>query len=183
MYTKGKGKVILMAYVDADFAQCKETRKSVTGYVVKLGECTIAWKSRKQAVVSLSSAEAEYIALSEVTRIVVWLRGILKEIGFEQEEPTVIYEDNNSCIFMAENEENSERSKHIDVKYHYIREQILKKQVKLIRIETENNLADMFTKAIKRDKFIRFRGELGLKESTDIQLGGVSSQLNTIDLR
>jgi len=125
-----------------------------------------------------------HIALSEVARIIIWLRGILKEIGFEQEEPTIIYEDNNSCIFMAENEENSERTKHIDVKYHYVREQIYKKQVKLIRIETENNLADMFTKANKRDKFIGFREQLGLKDSKDIQLGGVSSQLNsTIDLR
>ncbi len=73
----------------------------------------------------MSSAEAEYIALSEVTRIIIWLRGI----GFEQEKPTVIYEDNNSCIFMAENEENSERTKHIHVKFHYVREQISKKQV------------------------------------------------------
>jgi hypothetical protein len=157
-----KGNLNLEAYVDADFAQCKETRKSVTGYVVRMCGGAISWRSRKQPVVTLSTMEAEYVAASEVAREIVWIRSMLHELGLTQEEPTTIWEDNNSCIAMANNPDLQDRSKHVDVKYHYVREQVEKNVIKFERVNTKEQVADTLTKALEKKSFEKSKLELGL---------------------
>ena len=166
-YSKNNNKE-LECFVDADYAGCQEKRKSTTGYVILFAGGVIDWKSSKQSMVTLSSAEAEYVALSTAVAKVCWLRNLLKEIGYKQETGTKIYEDNNACAIMAKGETNSGRTKHIDVKYHFVREKQAIGEIVIERVDTANQLADGFTKALGPVKFKKFRELLGLVEM-DIQ--------------
>ncbi|GMJ01569.1 hypothetical protein HRI_003826100 [Hibiscus trionum] len=112
----------LTAYCDADWAACPLTRKSVTRYYIKLGESLVCWKSKKQNTVSRSSAEAEYRGMASTTTEVVWLRGLLLELGFEQTEPTIVYSDSQAALQIAANPVFHERTKHIEIDCHFIRE-------------------------------------------------------------
>ena len=162
------GKIDLECYVDSDFAGCKETRKSTTGYIIMFAGGVIDWKSSKQSMVTLSSAEAEYVALATAVSKVCWLRNLLKEIGYEQPSGTKIYEDNNACATMARNETTTARSKLIDVKYHFMREKQANGEISVQRVDTANQIADGLTKPLGPIKFKRFRELLGLVE-IDIQ--------------
>jgi hypothetical protein len=162
-YEQGNGEVTLSAYVDADFGGCKETRKSTTGFVIMLGNGAVMWRSRKQVTVALSSAEAEYVAASEAVRSIIWLRSILAEIGFEQKGPTTVFENNNACIAIGSNLETKERSKHIDIKYHFVREKIASCEICFRRIDTKEQIADVLTKALDKTKLEKFRENLGVK--------------------
>lgn len=149
--------VKLTAYSDADWANDLEDRVSVTGYVNMLGGACTSWRSMKQKCVATSSQHSEYMALSETAREVVFMRGLLAELGFEQKEPTIIYEDNTAAKALAENPVNHNRSKHIDVQYHYVRTAIEDRLVKVEWIPTKDQLADLFTKPLDRIKLEEFR--------------------------
>ena len=117
----------MTAYVDADFANYKD-RKSLTGYTFKLAGQTIAWKTKKQPTVSLSMVEAEYIALDTTTSELIWVRNLLEELGFKQ-PTTRIFEDNQGCIAIANNPVVKSRVKHVDIKYHFLRERIINSEL------------------------------------------------------
>ena len=148
----------LHGYSDADWAGCTETRKSTSGQVFRLGDCTISWRSRKQSIVALSSTESEYVALCETSQEVVWLRNLLRDIGFKQDKPTstVVYEDNQGAIALSQNPKDHSRTKHIDIKFHYIREQISKGNVELQYCATADMLADTLTKGLPKPAFEKF---------------------------
>jgi hypothetical protein len=118
-YKKGKNGIILVGYVDADWGGA-ENRKSTTGYLFLLNNSPIFWTSKKQQTVALSSTEAEYVALTQATKEAIWLRALFKDLGQEQTAPTTIYEDNKSAIALTTNSANHQRTKHIDVQYHFI---------------------------------------------------------------
>jgi hypothetical protein len=118
-YKKGKNGIILVGYVDADWRGA-EDRKSTTGYLFLLNNSPISWTSKKQQTVTLSFTEAEYVALAQATKEVIWLRALFKDLGQEQTAPTIIYEDNKSAIALATNSANHQKTKHIDVQYHFI---------------------------------------------------------------
>jgi hypothetical protein len=148
---------VVTGYVDSDWASCKVDRKSVTGYVFKVYGNTVVWASKKQTVVALSSAEAEYIALSASICEAVWLKGILEDLGeIKQDYCINIYEDNMGCIGMATTTE-SKRAKHIDIKHHFIRDKIASKEVKITKIPSSKQLADILTKALDKSKFMQFK--------------------------
>jgi hypothetical protein len=155
--------VILTALTDSDYASDEEQRKSVSGYVTFVGQCAVTWSSRKQRIVAQSTAEAEYIALAHCTREVLFLRQLLLELGYGQ-ETTTIMEDNQACISIAENPAQHSRTKHIDVRYHFIREHVRVKDIKLEYISTKENTADTLTKALAKDQFENLRGRLGVVE-------------------
>ena len=154
----------LHGYSDADWAGCTDTRKSTSGQVFRLGDSTISWRSRKQSIVALSSTESEYVALCESAQEVVWLRNLLKDIGFKQEKPTstVVYEDNQGAIALSQNPKDHSRTKHIDIKFHYIREQISKGNVELQYCATADMLADTLTKGLPKPAFEKFRAGMGI---------------------
>lgn len=155
----------LIGFADADWASDGTDRKSVSGFVFKVFGCPVSWGSKKQNVVATSSSEAEYIALSNAVSEGIWIRGILIDLQILSEsKPIVIYEDNRGCIGIAKNSD-SKRSKHIDVKYHFIRDYISKGIIKVEEIPTDLQVADMFTKALPTCKFTKFRDELQLKRS------------------
>ena len=120
IYPEDDASTMLHGYCDADWAGDKEERKSTGGFVLKIGKCLVSWRSQKQAVVAPSTSEAEYIALFEISKEITWLRRLLKELGFEQKNPTIVREDNQSCISWTRDNHN-DKTKQIDIKYHYTR--------------------------------------------------------------
>ena len=152
----------LHGFSDADWAGDEMTRKSMSGYVFKLGDSTISWGSKKQSVVALSTTEAEYIALSLACQEAVWLRNLLGDFKHNQGE-TIIYEDNQGAITLSKNPSNHSRTKHIDIKYHYVRDLITRKEVNILYCPSKNMLGDIFTKGLPRGQFETLREQMGLK--------------------
>ncbi|XP_055633480.1 uncharacterized protein LOC129773848 [Toxorhynchites rutilus septentrionalis] len=154
--------LVLTGYCDADWSADPSDRKSNSGYLFQLGKATICWASRKQTSVSLSSMEAEYMALSEACRELVWLRQILEEMGEHQRKPTVVLEDNRSCIDFVETDRKSRRSKHIDTRVHYTKDLVDKGVVTLQFCSSEEMTADILTKPLGAVKQQRFALAMGL---------------------
>ena len=142
----------IVGYCDADHAADLHKRRSITGLVFTMGGNTISWKSGLQRVVAISTTESEYMALTEVVKEAVWLKGLLKEFGYEQRS-VEIFCDSQSAITLSKNNVHHERTKHIDVKYHYIRQVIVNGDVEVTKISTEKNPADIFTKVLPVRKF------------------------------
>ncbi|XP_050222620.1 uncharacterized mitochondrial protein AtMg00810-like [Mercurialis annua] len=146
----------LTTYSDSDWAGCPDTRKSTTGWCMFLGNALISWKCKKQDCVSKSSTEAEYRAMSAACSKIVWLRGLLSELGFTQVAPTPLHAYNTSAIQITANPVYHERTKHIEVDCHYIRGAFNRNVITLPHISTDLQVADIFTKATphQRHKFL-----------------------------
>ncbi|XP_020209382.1 uncharacterized protein LOC109794341 [Cajanus cajan] len=140
----------LVGYSDADWAGCPDTRRSVTGYCMFLGPALISWKSKKQSRVSKSSTESEYRAMSTACSEIIWLRGLLAELGFPQTDATPLHADNTSAIQIATNSVFHERTKHIKVDFHSIREALDNHVISLPHVTSQLELANIFTKAVPR---------------------------------
>ncbi|KAF5451210.1 hypothetical protein F2P56_031488, partial [Juglans regia] len=142
----------LVGYSDADWAGCADTRRSVIGWCMFLGNALISWKSKKQDRVSKSSTESEYRAISSACSEITWLRGLLGKLGFPQLHSTPLHTDNTSAIQIAANPVFHERTKHIEVDCHSICESFDKHVITLPHISTERQTADIFTKALSRHR-------------------------------
>ncbi|PKU80616.1 Retrovirus-related Pol polyprotein from transposon TNT 1-94 [Dendrobium catenatum] len=127
-----------------------------------MGDTAFSWSSKKQPVVALSTYEAEYIAASLCVCHAIWLRKLLKEIGYSQGEATKIYVDNMSAIALSKNLVCHKRSKHIDVRFHYIRDQIKGKEVQVEYVKSQDQIADIFTKPLAAEQFIKLKILLGV---------------------
>lgn len=158
-------------FVDADFANNVNDRKSVSGFVIKVFNNTVFWKSKKQTVVSLSTAEAEYIAMSAALTESIFISQLLEEILDIPVYPITVYEDNQSCLKMASTLE-TKRSKHIDVRHHFIKDLVSKGRVNLCYIPTNEQIADLFTKSLCFNKFQYFRDKIDVCNIAELQ-GGV----------
>jgi hypothetical protein len=152
----------LTGYSDADYANSKDDRLSVSGYAFMLGGAAISWSSRRQKTVAQSTVEAEYMATAEAVKEAMWWRSFLGELGFDVSQPTPLFSDNQGSIHLAKNSDHHARTKHIDVKYHLIRQELVKRTVTLNHINTQHNIADILTKGLVRDKHKSFRAGLGL---------------------
>ena len=122
-----------------------------------LNDCMINWKSKLQPIVALSSAEAEYIALCDAGKEGLWMKRFIQELGFEQKE-TKIMIDNQSAMTMSKHQMTKPRTKHIALRYHWIREQVQNKTFKLKYVPTDENIADTMTKNLNKQKFNKFFG-------------------------
>jgi hypothetical protein len=154
-------------YVDADWAGDVETRKSTSGFVAMMSGGAIAWGARQQEVVALSSAESEYISMCNGARETVWLRRLLKGLGVvpDMEKPTMMLVDNQAAMALAQTASVNRRNKHIDVRFHYIRQAIEDGVLTPRYLPTDEMAADMLTKALGRVKLEKFRKEVGLNET------------------
>jgi hypothetical protein len=175
-YSPNKNQPHLTAYVDSDFANDPDTRRSVTGYVIMYVNGPIAVKSKRQSSVSTSSVQGEYQAACDAVRVVAWLRKLLEDLGHAIDCPTEIYEDNQGCISLTENNRTDPRTKHIDTKYHYTREQVAKKIVKFKYVPTAKMVADALTKPISVSKFTWCRKPMGIKDELRTKDIGVGSR-------
>ncbi|RDY06163.1 hypothetical protein CR513_09892, partial [Mucuna pruriens] len=131
--------------------------------IVILREMLMIEKVLLQAIVTLSTCEAEYVAGTSCMCQAIWLRRLLKEFNMNQEESTKIHIDNKSAQILAKNLVFHEQSKHIDTRYHFIRECIIKKEVDLVHVNTQDQVVDIFTKPLKFEDFRRLRARLGVQ--------------------
>ena len=149
-------------YVDASWADDIETRRSTTGILAYVGKHLVDWTSKRQSIIAHSTAEAEYIAADSATRMIVWFRTLLMELGDEQREATVVHEDNRACIILSRGEGKFLTSKHISLRYHYLNEKVLSKEIALEYIPTEEQLADLLTKPLATVRFKELLANIGL---------------------
>lgn len=164
-YTRQNYNQFLVGFVDSDWGgTAGSDRKSTTGYLFQLFEnCTICWNTKRQVSVAVSSTEAEYMALFEAVKEALWLKSLATSININITNPIIIYEDNNGCISIARNPTSHKRSKHIDIKYHFSREQVENKVIKVNYVPTGSQVADMLTKPLSAVKFLEFRTRIGLE--------------------
>uniref|UniRef100_A0A251SEE8 Putative reverse transcriptase, RNA-dependent DNA polymerase n=1 Tax=Helianthus annuus TaxID=4232 RepID=A0A251SEE8_HELAN len=153
-YSKG-GKQKLIGFSNSDYAGNVDDSKSTSGYIFHLGSGPISWQSKKQKVVALSSTEAEYMALTLAGCQAIWLKGILDELQGKDNYPIPIYCDNKSTICLAKDSVYHGKSKHIRVKYHFIRDLIRREDVTILFCATKDQLADIMTKALQPKDFLR----------------------------
>ena len=153
----------LTMYSDADFAGDKLTRKSTSGYVSILGGSPVTWTSQLQRVVALSTTEAEYIAAATASQEILWLRQLLSDLGELSSEPTVLMVDNQSAIQLIKNPTLHRRSKHIDIRFHFIRDCYENKQIEVKYVATDHQLADVLTKPLSLYHFNRLLSKLQVK--------------------
>jgi hypothetical protein len=156
----------LSLYVDADFANNLDTRHSVSGFAFFLCDGPVTWQSRTQPTVALSSMESEYMAASAATQEALWLRMILEELGVSLDRPLVLHEDNKACIAFSKNPGDFKRTKHIDYRHHFVRERVASGDIALEYIQTDDQIADIFTKALDPVKFCYFRDRLVVRRGT-----------------
>ena len=149
-------------FSDADWGGDLDDRKSTSGYVFQIGETAISWRNKKQTCVALSTAEAEYVALSSTAQESLWLQQLLADLTKEPTKSMVIYEDNQLAIIMAKDPQFHGRSKHIDIKYYFIREQVTNRSLELKYCKSANMVADIMTKGLTGEYFEKLRKMTGL---------------------
>eukprot|EP00253_Pinus_taeda_P023523 PITA_23523 len=164
IHYSAKAAPLLVGFTDSDWAGDPDDRKSTAGYVFTLGSGPITWACKKQAAISLSSAEAEYRGAAEASKEALWLRQILSEFGFEQQHPTTLWCDNQSAIPLCKDPVQHQRSKHIELHMHFIRKLIHDHVLEVQYCSTDDQVADIFTKALTEAKFTKLRYMLGVQE-------------------
>ncbi|AAD43604.1 T3P18.3 [Arabidopsis thaliana] len=156
---------VLSGFCDSDYAGCKDTRRSTTGFCILLGSTLISWSAKRQPTISHSSTEAEYRALSDTAREITWISSLLRDLGISQHQPTRVFCDNLSAVYLSANPALHKRSKHFDKDFHYIRERVALGLIETQHIPATIQLADVFTKSLPRRPFITLRAKLGVSAS------------------
>jgi hypothetical protein len=154
---------LVCGYVDSDFAGDLDKRRTTSGYVFTLARGPVSWMSKLQNVVSLSTTEAEYIAASHACKETIWLKGLLGEFGRMQDK-VKLFCDSQSAIHLAKNTTYHSKTKHIPIKYHFVRHVIDEGRGALEKIHTQENCADMFTNPVLLEKLRWHLTSLGLQE-------------------
>ena len=143
----------LKAFSDSDWAGSKDDRRSITGYCIYLKGCLVSWKSRGQKHVTLSSTEAEYVAVAEACADIMFIKMMMEFLKVEVQRPVTVFCDNVGAIFLGNNAKQSVRTKHIDVKYHFIREHVVDGVVEIVFVPSAENDSDIFTKNVGKETY------------------------------
>jgi hypothetical protein len=154
----------LIGYFDADYAGCKIDRKSTSGTCPFLGRSLVSWASKKQNSVALSTVEAEYITTRHCCAQLLWMRQTLRDYGYKLSKVPLLC-DNESAIRMADNPVEHSHTKHIDIRYHFLRDHQQKGGIEIAYVNTHNQLADIFTKPLDEKNFSKLRNELNILDS------------------
>ena len=171
VYNKGEREG-LVGYADADWGSCKDTGKSITAYLIKLAGAPVSWVSRKQKTVALSSTEAEYMSMTDAIKQIAWMKSLYGELGFTVNNIELNI-DNQGALFNAQNNVVETKTKHINIKYHYVRENVKDQTVHLLYIHTNEQQADILTKNLPRVKFEELRSLIGIQIPLITQRGSV----------
>uniref|UniRef100_A0A0A9CKP0 Reverse transcriptase Ty1/copia-type domain-containing protein n=1 Tax=Arundo donax TaxID=35708 RepID=A0A0A9CKP0_ARUDO len=165
-YPKGSS-FDLIGYSDADYAGCKVDRKSTSGTCQFLGRSLVSWSSKKQNSVALSTAEAEYIAAGSCCAQLLWMKQTLRDYGCEMSKIPLLC-DNESAIKIANNPVQHSRTKHIDIRHHFLRDHSTKGDIDIHHVRTDKQLADIFTKPLDERRFCELRNELNILDSRNL---------------
>jgi hypothetical protein len=157
---------VLLGFVDADHAQDLDRRRSTTGFIFTLGGGCISWRSTLQKCVTQSSTEAEYVAAAEAAKEAIWLGRLVTEMGIKHER-VELHCDSKSALHLAENQRADSRIKHIDVRYHFLREVVEERKLSLLKIEGKENPADALTKVISAEQFVKHKRRLQVLQLTE----------------
>ncbi|XP_013680165.1 uncharacterized mitochondrial protein AtMg00810-like [Brassica napus] len=161
-----KQKMALTAYTDADWAGCPSTRHSTSGYCIYMGDNLVSWSAKRQPTVSRSSAEAEYKGVANVVAEACCLQNFLLEMGIPLTQATVVYCDNVSAVYLSTNPVQHQRTKHIEIDIHFVREKVHMGEVRVFHIPSTLQYADIFTKGLPTSLFTSFRSSLGVRKPT-----------------
>lgn len=166
---------VLSGFVDADWVGDVNDRRSTSGYCFNAGLVVVLWCSKKQVIVALLSCEAEYVAATMATQECIWLKRLIQELSSAFNYSVSIHCDNKSAIKLVRNSVFHARTKHIETHYHFVQEKVLTQDIKLLKIRTEDQVVDIFTKALVKAKFEEFREALGVVNSKFALRGSVTS--------
>ncbi|GJY18433.1 ribonuclease H-like domain-containing protein [Tanacetum coccineum] len=155
----------LVAYTDADWAGCPTTRWSTSGYYVFFRDNLLSWSAKRQHTLSRSSAEAEYMGVANDVAQTAWLRNLLRELHTPLLSATLIYCDNVSAIYMTTNPVQHQRTKHIEIDIHFVRDMVARGQVRVLHVPSRYQYADIFTKGLLSVLFEEFRTSLSVRPS------------------
>jgi hypothetical protein len=158
----GRKGLKLELYCDADWAE-GEDRKSIGAYIATLAGGGVAWKAKKQSTVAASSTEAEYMAILEATKESIWIQRLLSELGRTAINAKTIYDDSQGAIALAYNPEHHARTKHVDVRYHFVRDHVENERIKLEYCPTKEMVADALTKALPKGRHEELVKRMGLE--------------------
>lgn len=162
----------LCGYSDADWGGCSTARRSTIGYTIYLGANCISWASKKQHPVARSSAEAEYRALASTAAEITWITYILRYIGVTLTIAPILFCDNLSALYMTVNPVLHDRTKHVEMDYHFVREKVARGQLITHFVRSQDQLADIHTKALTKQQFAAFRSKLGVVDPPLTSLRG-----------
>jgi hypothetical protein len=157
----------LIEYSDSDYAGCKVDRKSTSGMCQFLGRSLVSWSSKKQTSITLSTAEAEYDAAGQCCAQLLWMRQTLRDFCYNLSKVPLLC-DSESAIRLADNPVEHSRTKHIDIRHHFLRDHQQRGDIDIFHISTENQLADIFTKPLDEKRFCRLRSELNVLDSRNL---------------
>jgi hypothetical protein len=152
-----------IAYVDADYGGCRDTRRSTSGYVFMMAGGAVTWSSKRQTTVALSTVEAEYVAMSRCAQQMTWMQSWLSEANIKYDLPGIIRGDNRGAIALTKNTRDHGKVKHIDIRHHYIRELLQSGTIAMEQVSSADNLADIFTKPLPRDHHHRLLAALNIQ--------------------
>lgn len=150
----------ILAYADSSFADEKKSRKSTFGFIIFINGNAIFWKSGLSPIVTQSCAEAEYVALCQCAKEMSFIANLVNSIGLKVQKPMIIYSDSESAIAIAKGKTLSSKSKHIELRFYYVRDKVASGEIIIQKVPTEENIADMFTKSLGRVKFQKHRNEI-----------------------